>query len=95
MPFRVLSIVLRIAAIVLVVASPWLAPRKRPSDDRVTEFVDRVRAGNVAVFVRRSRGDDIDAACGQLAAKGAAEPGDDAPIPSARLAASRDRATSS
>jgi len=42
MPFRVLSIVLRIAAIVLVVASPWLAPRKRPSDDRsVVYAVDR------------------------------------------------------
>ena len=52
---------------------PWnehsAAPYKRPSDERVTEFADRVRAGNLAVFVRRSRGDDIDAACGQLAAK--------------------------
>lgn len=52
---------------------PWnehaAAPYKRPSDARVTEFVDRVRAQNLAVFVRRSRGDDIDAACGQLAAK--------------------------
>ncbi len=70
---------------------PWnehpAAPYKRPSDDRVREFVDRVRAGNLAVFVRRSRGDDIDAACGQLAAKSA--PGDQSLVAASQLTATR------
>jgi 23S rRNA (adenine2503-C2)-methyltransferase len=52
---------------------PWnphpLSPYRRPSAERVKSFQARVREGGVPVYVRRPRGDDIDAACGQLAAK--------------------------
>jgi 23S rRNA (adenine2503-C2)-methyltransferase len=52
---------------------PWNphphAPYRRPADARVRAFQDELRARGMAVYVRRSRGDDIDAACGQLAAK--------------------------
>ncbi len=34
-------------------------------------FQAALKARGLAVYVRRPRGDDIDAACGQLAAKGA------------------------
>jgi Mg-chelatase subunit ChlD len=41
-PLRVVSLVVRIAAIVLVVCSPWLQPKKRPSAARsVVYVVDR------------------------------------------------------
>jgi 23S rRNA (adenine2503-C2)-methyltransferase len=43
------------------------APYGRPSAQRVSRFVDRLRRGGVAVHVRTPRGDDIGAACGQLA----------------------------
>ena len=33
------------------------------------QFQERVRAGGLAVYIRTPRGDDIDAACGQLAAR--------------------------
>jgi 23S rRNA (adenine2503-C2)-methyltransferase len=52
---------------------PWnphpLAPYRRPADARVRTFQEELRRRGLAVYVRRSRGDDIDAACGQLAAK--------------------------
>jgi len=52
---------------------PWnphaLAPYRRPADERVRAFQEELRRRGLAVYVRRSRGDDIDAACGQLAAK--------------------------
>jgi 23S rRNA (adenine2503-C2)-methyltransferase len=52
---------------------PWnphpLSPYRRPSDARVLAFQSELQARGLAVYVRRSRGDDIDAACGQLAAK--------------------------
>ena len=38
-PLRALSLVLRIVAIALVVVSPWLQPRKTPSDARSVVFV--------------------------------------------------------
>jgi 23S rRNA (adenine2503-C2)-methyltransferase len=44
----------------------------RPSAERVRAFQEILRARGMAVYVRRSRGDDIDAACGQLAARAAA-----------------------
>ncbi len=54
---------------------PWnphpLSPYRRPTDARVKAFQEELRARGLAVYVRRSRGDDIDAACGQLAAKAA------------------------
>lgn len=45
------------------------APYRRPAPERVEAFVARVRAAGLAVFVRTPRGDDIAAACGQLAAE--------------------------
>ncbi len=52
---------------------PWnphpQAPYRRPGDARVRAFQDELRNQSLAVYVRRSRGDDIDAACGQLAAR--------------------------
>jgi 23S rRNA (adenine2503-C2)-methyltransferase len=54
---------------------PWnphpLSPYRRPADAQVKAFQDELKARGLAVYVRRSRGDDIDAACGQLAAKAA------------------------
>jgi 23S rRNA (adenine2503-C2)-methyltransferase len=47
-------------------------PFQRPSAERIRTFQERLRAGGLAVYIRTPRGDDIDAACGQLAAK--AEP---------------------
>jgi len=46
-------------------------PYRRPSDARVRAFQQALKARGLAVYVRRPRGDDIDAACGQLAAKAA------------------------
>jgi 23S rRNA (adenine2503-C2)-methyltransferase len=37
---------------------------------RIGQFLLQLEQGNVSVTVRRSRGKDIDAACGQLANKG-------------------------
>jgi 23S rRNA (adenine2503-C2)-methyltransferase len=52
---------------------PWnphpLAPYRRPADARVRAFQNLLKDRGLAVYVRKSRGDDIDAACGQLAAK--------------------------
>jgi 23S rRNA (adenine2503-C2)-methyltransferase len=54
---------------------PWnphpLASYRRPTDARVRAFQETLKERGLAVYVRRSRGDDIDAACGQLAAKDA------------------------
>lgn len=52
---------------------PWnphpLAPYRRPADEVVAAFHRELRAHGLAVYVRRSRGRDIDAACGQLVAQ--------------------------
>jgi 23S rRNA (adenine2503-C2)-methyltransferase len=52
---------------------PWnphpLAPYGRPSEGAIGRFQRTLKDGGLAVYVRRPRGDDIDAACGQLAAK--------------------------
>jgi len=52
---------------------PWNpfpgTPFQRPSADRIRTFQERLRAGGLAVYIRTPRGDDIDAACGQLAAR--------------------------
>ena len=42
---------------------------ERPGAERIRTFQERVRAGGLAVYIRTPRGDDIDAACGQLAAR--------------------------
>jgi 23S rRNA (adenine2503-C2)-methyltransferase len=44
-------------------------PFQRPSAERIRAFQERLRAGGLAVYIRTPRGDDIDAACGQLAAR--------------------------
>src|SRR5207249_708324 len=42
---------------------PWnphpLAPYRRPADARVRAFQEELKAGGLAVYVRKSRGDDI------------------------------------
>lgn len=43
------------------------ATLKPSSEARMTEFVRKLREAHVTVFVRSSAGEDIDAACGQLA----------------------------
>ncbi len=47
---------------------------KAPAPGRVEAFLDRLVAANVTAVIRRNRGADIAAACGQLAAEGG--PGD-------------------
>ena len=47
-------------------------PFKRPSDDAVNAFAKVLVEGDVRVTVRKSRGRDIRAACGQLATDDAA-----------------------
>ncbi len=42
---------------------------KRPTAERIRTFQERVRASGMAIYIRSPRGDDIDAACGQLAAR--------------------------
>ena len=39
---------------------------RRPPQDRIDAFADRLRAGHLTVNVRYSKGEDIAAACGQL-----------------------------
>ncbi len=46
-------------------------PFARPSDERVHAFQATVRGSGIPVYIRTPRGDDIDAACGQLAARDA------------------------
>jgi len=47
---------------------------KPPTDETVEVFAERLRAKDLATFVRQSRGRDIAAACGQLAAGADVEP---------------------
>jgi 23S rRNA (adenine2503-C2)-methyltransferase len=49
-------------------------PFIRPRSDDVVKFQEILRANGVNAHVRKSRGRDIDAACGQLRRKHAAEP---------------------
>ena len=44
-------------------------PFNRPEKDRFDQFINHLKSKNLIVMVRRSRGKDIDAACGQLATK--------------------------
>ncbi len=48
------------------------SPLAAPDWDGVERFQQRLHASGIAAFVRRTRGDDIAAACGQLALHGAA-----------------------
>ena len=53
-----------------VAHTPWRAS----SPDRITAFATRLAAGGLGVTVRRNRGQEVGAACGQLAAEQAGEP---------------------
>jgi 23S rRNA (adenine2503-C2)-methyltransferase len=56
----------------LIPWNPFAGPAfTRPSAERIRTFQERLRQGGLAVYIRTPRGDDIDAACGQLAARGA------------------------
>ena len=56
----------------LIPWNPFAGPAfARPSAERIRTFQERLRQGGLAVYIRTPRGDDIDAACGQLAARGA------------------------
>jgi 23S rRNA (adenine2503-C2)-methyltransferase len=46
-----------------------LASFSSSGTDKIGKFADRVESGGITVNIRRSRGKDIDAACGQLANK--------------------------
>lgn len=46
-----------------------LSSFKRPSDERVAAFQSILQSHHLSVFVRTTRGEDIDAACGMLGAK--------------------------
>ena len=41
-------------------------PYRRPTPEALTAFVDTLRGGGVSVKVRKRKGSEIDAACGQL-----------------------------
>ena len=54
----------------LIPWNPFQGPQfERPSAERIRTFQERLRAADMAVYIRTPRGDDIDAACGQLAAR--------------------------
>jgi 23S rRNA (adenine2503-C2)-methyltransferase len=46
-----------------------LAAFKGSSTDKIANFAKRIESKDIIVNIRRSRGKDIDAACGQLANK--------------------------
>jgi 23S rRNA (adenine2503-C2)-methyltransferase len=54
----------------LIPWNPFPGPEfERPSPERIRTFQERLRAAALPVYIRTPRGDDIDAACGQLAAR--------------------------
>jgi 23S rRNA (adenine2503-C2)-methyltransferase len=58
------------AKVNLIPWNPFQGPQfARPSAERIRTFQERLRATGMAVYIRSPRGDDIDAACGQLAAR--------------------------
>jgi 23S rRNA (adenine2503-C2)-methyltransferase len=59
----------------LIPWNPFAGPLfERPSEPHILRFQSALRAGGLPVYIRTPRGDDIDAACGQLAARPAAAP---------------------
>lgn len=60
------------AKVNLIPMNPIAASNLGPSDvPRIVSFQNRLIAANLSCFVRRRRGDDVSAACGQLALFGA------------------------
>ncbi|HYN48686.1 MAG TPA: hypothetical protein VER83_07445, partial [Candidatus Nanopelagicales bacterium] len=53
-----------------VAHTPWRAS----TPARISAFAERLRAGGLGVTVRRNRGQEVGAACGQLAAEQVGEP---------------------
>ncbi len=53
-----------------VAHTPWRAS----TPPRIAAFAERLRAGGLGVTIRRNRGQEVGAACGQLAAEQAGEP---------------------
>jgi 23S rRNA (adenine2503-C2)-methyltransferase len=54
----------------LIPWNPFQGPSfQRPTAERIRTFQEKLRAGGLAVYIRSPRGDDIDAACGQLAGR--------------------------
>jgi 23S rRNA (adenine2503-C2)-methyltransferase len=54
----------------LIPWNPFSGPQfQRPSAERIRTFQEILRRRGVQTFIRTPRGDDIDAACGQLAAR--------------------------
>ena len=53
-----------------VAHTPWQAS----APDRIEAFANRLRAAGIGVTVRRNRGQEVGAACGQLAAERSGEP---------------------
>jgi len=49
-------------------------PYRRPTNDAVTAFVTQLRRAGISVKVRKRKGSEIDAACGQLRRRLASEP---------------------
>jgi 23S rRNA (adenine2503-C2)-methyltransferase len=41
-------------------------PYRRPADEDLARFIDTLRRSGVSVKVRKRKGSEIDAACGQL-----------------------------
>lgn len=67
---------------------PWnphpQAPYRRPSATAIEAFQNRAKALGLATYLRTPRGDDIDAACGQLANRATATRDPRAPVPLGR-----------
>ena len=61
---------------------PWNphpgAPYKRPTDENIERFQNKTKSLGLPTYLRTPRGDDIDAACGQLANRGALSTGSEA-----------------
>ena len=58
------------AKVNLIPWNPFQGPAfQRPSAERIRTFQERLRTSEISVYIRSPRGDDIDAACGQLAAR--------------------------
>jgi 23S rRNA (adenine2503-C2)-methyltransferase len=53
----------------LIPYNATLGEFKRPEERRIMQFYEQMRDLNTPVTIRWSKGDDIDAGCGQLAAK--------------------------
>lgn len=59
----------------LIPWNPFSGPAfSRPSAERIRTFQEILRRHHMQTYIRTPRGDDIDAACGQLAARGQPQP---------------------